>query len=171
VTEGGPALLDELGGPARPLSLLELAHVVGSLRWVELQAFARLGGEATSGALPPPLAVWASSASLAHAWRADQLLSLLPASTGLPSPEECTTAGGPAVEAFVGRLRAASASTATAAWYAELASAYERRAEFAHPAADGAAARTFVRLAADIRSGPLAGPSRAPVTPAAVREA
>ncbi len=160
MSEGGGALLDQLSGPCRALSLLESARVVGGLRWVELGAFASLGRAATSGGLPPELAVWASGASLAHAWRAGQLHSLLPVSAGLPSAAEATKPPGEDVAELVESLAPPSAATGSPSsgdgpalfrLYAALTAAYERRAEFAHPSADPPAVRVFVRLAADTR--------------------
>ncbi len=160
-------LLEALAGPARPLSLLESARALGGLRWVELASFELLGrlaaGGGDAGSLDASAAVWASGASLGHAWRANELERLLPVSVGLPSAAECTVAPGRLVEGFVGELarHVAAPGEGLACFYDLLVSAYEVRA--AHPleAADGAVVRTLGRLVADLRNAALPTPARA----------
>ena len=159
--------LANLGGPSRPLTLLESARVLGGLRWVELEAFKMLGAFAVSppgsgfgpGSGPgPEITQWASGSSLAHAWRATQLEELLPVAAGLPGAEECTTSPGLAAGQWLATLRAglvgvdAGAAESVPEHYGQLAAAYELRASNAHASADGPVLRTLERLSGDVRS-------------------
>lgn len=155
----GP-LLEELAGPPRSLSLIESGRVLGGLRWVELEAFRTLGQLAAEVKAPQggsELAVWASGSSLAHAWRAEQLESLLPVSAGLTGAEECTASPGSTVTDWVVSLVPAVCDGdiyspgGVQNWYTVLAGAYELRAAHPHPSADGAVIRSLRRLAADVR--------------------
>ncbi len=154
-------LLEALAGPARPLGLLESARVLGGLRWVELTSFELLGRLATGagegGPLDAATAVWASGASLGHAWRAHELERLLPVSAGLPSAAECTVAPGRLVEAFVEALarHVAVPGEGLASFYDLLVRAYEVRAVHPLEAADRAVVRTLGRLVADLRAAAL----------------
>jgi hypothetical protein len=158
-------LLDELAGPARPLSLLESAYVLGGLRWVELEGYSLLGIRSVAEANAPgagemQFALWAAASSFAHAWRAEQLLSLLPVSGGLPAAEVCTRSPGPrteeAIGAFAGEMsgpeRRAARYAALASWYAALVVAYERRSTFIQLSTDGPLVTTLLRVLADLRS-------------------
>jgi hypothetical protein len=162
-------LLEQLAGPRRPLSLLELGRVLGGLRWVELEAFRVLGerakvmpaepGEPGLAVHPgPALAMWASASSMAHAWRALQLEALLPVSVGLPTARECTGSPGPAATDWVASLGSAVAGTdddgrgVVVGWYGVLAEAYGLRVGNSHPSADGPVVRTLGRLGADVLS-------------------
>jgi hypothetical protein len=148
------ALLLELSGPDEILPLSALGPVLGGLRAVELSCFERLGqmacgapGNVDGGADDAAASVWASQASLGHAWRASQLEELLPVSVGLPSVAECTRMPGPLTEEFVGTLARAVAPS----WYRTLAQAYERRLAKLHPSADRYVARVLERLVEDVR--------------------
>ncbi|MHB8245709.1 MAG: hypothetical protein ACYDGN_10220 [Acidimicrobiales bacterium] len=155
-------LREELGGPARPLSLWETARVLGGLRWVELQGFEVFGRLGATAGVPasadePSVGVPASAASLAHAWRAAQIESLLPVSSGLPGADECTREPSPLVGEWVGGLRSATAApsdglaAAVRSWYGDLEAAYEARLAHVHPGADGPVQRILGRLLADLR--------------------
>jgi hypothetical protein len=141
------AVVAELSGPARPLTIEEMAFVLGGFRFVELSAFERLGRLASEErSLEPAVVTFASAASMAHAWRAAQLEELLPVSVGLPGVDECTRPQGPQSRHFVAELSLEGA----ASWYRTLAAAYRRRAGHAHPSADGPIIRVLRRLEADI---------------------
>jgi hypothetical protein len=71
------------------LNLPEASKYLGAVRAVELACFRRLG-ERARWLEPASCARWASSASLAHAWRASELEVLLPVSVGLPGADELT---------------------------------------------------------------------------------
>jgi hypothetical protein len=141
------AVVDELAGAVGPLPIERLAFVVGGLRWVEMRGFEVLGRLATGPEeIAPAARVWASSASLAHAWRAAQLEALLPVSVGLPRAEKCTRAPGPLTAQWCGRLGLEQASSLQAV----LAAAYARRAGDLRPGADDPVAGTLARLVADL---------------------
>ncbi len=138
---------------------------------MELEAFGTLGKFAVArqgAAGAPELAVWASGSSLAHAWRAEQLESLLPVSVGLRGADECTMSPGGVVSEWVaGLVRACSVGDGAPIvpggadnWYGLLAGAYERRAAYAHPSADGPIVRVLGRLAADVRCVAAEYPTR-----------
>ncbi|HLI45040.1 MAG TPA: hypothetical protein VKU92_11320 [Acidimicrobiales bacterium] len=133
------------------LSLLESARALGSLRWLELEGHARLGALAAGGSLPPRTAVWASGASLAHAWRAEQLRELLPVSAGLPGVDESTRAsasGGALARDLEVALRSAD-SGALSRWYRALSAVYAALSEGVGVAGGAPARRMLNRLAAD----------------------
>ena len=166
-------LWDELAGPRRPLFLVELAGVLGGLVYVELAGHERLGRLAASLARSGDAAgaVWASAASLAHAWRAAQLERLLPVSRGLPDAASVTVCPGPATAEWVERLELSNVDRLYAelsGFYAELSAAYARRLAFVHASADGPVVTTLERLVADLSRFAESSPagSRSQVTEA-----
>ena len=157
--------------PGRPLGLLESVAHLGRCRFVELAAYERLG--ALSGrCVDPAVGVFLSSASLAHAWRAEALEELLPVSEGLPGIAEATTSPGPlvdrALDACCGAAGAADGApepptsqlgvpgeqelvqALCGALYPAMLAGYGRRLEWCSPACDGPVARTLRRLVADL---------------------
>jgi hypothetical protein len=155
------------------LNLLDTSRKLGALRAVELTCFRRLG-ERAPGLVPASCARWAASASLAHAWRASLLESLLPVSTGLPGLEELTVLpenhlGDELARALPERDDGScSAGTApgsrdsppdtglqlvadvTGGLYPLLLAEYALRLELCTQAADGAVVRTIGRAVADL---------------------
>ncbi len=157
------------------MNLEDSVRQLGGWRAIELAAFARLG----AWALHEPddaAARWCASASLAHAWRAEQLAELLPVSVGLPSAEECTVRPpGPLSEALDRALPPAlepADGTRSAGppggdsppdggrelverlvggLYVLLGAAYAGRIEGARPASDGPVIRTITRVWFDLR--------------------
>jgi hypothetical protein len=143
-----------LAGPDRPLTLLESARVFGGLRHLELELFTQLGRRAPE-AQSPSVTVWASSASMAAAWRASLLEGLLPFSKGLPGLEESTRSAGPLTDAVLGRLEAAATDETLAAFvagelYPALLAAYGSRGDGLAPAADEPVRLALSRLTADL---------------------
>lgn len=171
----GDGIARELAGPDRPLSIVEMAGVLGRLCWVELQGF-RILGEMAAGAghLDPTSAVFSSSASMAHGWRACQLEALLPVSTGLPSPEEVTGPGGEAVAGFCEAMATWGAAgpeelyASASAWYHVLGDGYQLRAAQLRQESDGPISRALSRLIADVSAVARSIPRPSPVP---VREA
>jgi hypothetical protein len=158
-------LIAELSGPPRPLQLVEQAAVAGGLRYVELALFARLGRAAPElGAAA--LTVWASSASMRAAWRAEALEELLPVSVGLPTGEACTVPPGPMTAALVNEAETAAGWAADV--YEVLLAAYGIRLSNLSAAADPPFERVLTRLVADLDSERgalrrlLEGPGRSP---------
>ena len=78
------------------MNLHDSSRQLGSIRALELACF-RLLGERAPRLEPASFAVWAASASRAHAWRAALLEELLPVSAGLPGLEELTVLPGGAL--------------------------------------------------------------------------
>ncbi|MGH9298051.1 MAG: hypothetical protein ACRDZP_08770 [Acidimicrobiales bacterium] len=158
-----PGLLDVLAGPPRPLSLVELARVLGGLRWLELQGFERWGRLAIEP-WDKAVAGWASGASLAHAWRASQLEALLPVSVGLPSASQSTCPHSPELEETAAEtLPGDPVGPAPDGGKAErttpadplrllglLASAYRVRLAHPHQSADKPVLRVLSRLVSDV---------------------
>jgi hypothetical protein len=145
------ALAPVASGRAGQLSLIESAGALGSLRWLELEGHARLGALAAAGSLSPRTAVWASGASLAHAWRAAQLRELLPVSAGLPGVAESTqpAASGSALAHDLEVALLAADSSALSQWYRALSAAYSSLSAVAGEAGGAPARRVLNRLAAD----------------------
>lgn len=159
VAAGSPVadrLVDLLAGPAEPLGLVALAHVLGGVRYVELEAFRSLGQLSAEAGTKPAVAVRASGAALAHAWRARQLEALLPVSAGLPGAADVTLSPGPAVDALLGRLWAGDPEV-TAGLSVVLAATYRRRLAHPHPSAEPFVARTLGRLLHDVEERALEG--------------
>jgi hypothetical protein len=146
----------ELRGPDGPLTMVDIAGVIGAFRDVEMALFSWLGRAAGSLKAADDV-VWASSASLRAAWRAAQLEQLLPVSAGLPDAEPATASPGTAVAAALEALRALvppalpeAAGRLASAWYAALLDAYGSRLDRLAPAADGALERVLRRLVTDL---------------------
>ena len=148
------------------MNLLESAEALGALRGVELACFARLGERARRVAIPS-CALWAASASRAHAWRASLLEGLLPVSAGLPGLAELTVVpDGPLGVALARALPVGASAPVgregpdedgpsliadlTAHLYPLLLTGYLRRLEAATPAADGPVVRILGRAVADL---------------------
>ena len=147
-------LAAELAGPRRALTLVESAAVLGGLRHAELALFAVLGRRAPL-ATSSEVAVWSASASLAAAWRAAELASLLPVSKGLPGVEASTRSSGASTDAALAALAAAEGDRALVAWtadplYAALLQAYGSRADATAPAADLPVEVVLSRLVHDV---------------------
>jgi hypothetical protein len=138
-------------GRAGQLSLLESAGALGSLRWLEIEGHARLGALAAGASVSPRTAVWASGASLAHAWRATQLRELLPVSAGLPGVDESTqpAPSGAAVAQALEVAVLTRDSSALSQWYRALSAAYSALSAGVGEAAGAPARRMLNRLAAD----------------------
>jgi len=124
------------------------------MRHLELELFALLGRRAP-GVESPAVALWASSASMAAAWRASLLAGLLPVSKGLPGLEELTRSAGPLSDAALERLEAAAGDESFVAvvageLYPALLAAYGSRGDDLAPAADEPVRLGLSRLTADL---------------------
>lgn len=148
------------------MNLLESATELGRLRAAEIACFECLGALAPR-LRPAPFALFAASASRAHAWRAALVEELLPVSDGLPSAAELTVAGGLLSEglgllAGMGRDPSASGGpTADGArvvslvlerLYPELVAAYGSLLARCRPVSDGAVARNLRRALSDLEA-------------------
>ncbi len=145
-------LLAELSGPSRSGGLVEQARVLGGLAYVEWALFERLGGVAPL-LEDPAQTIWASSASLRAAWRAEALFSLLPVSVGLPGAKACTVSPGPNVDGALhlpAELGGGEALGRTATWYEALLAVYATRASQLSEASDGPLGRVLARLMRDL---------------------
>lgn len=147
----------------RPLPLLDSAAHLGGCRHVELGCFALIGRAAQAAGAP-----WAgflSGASLAHAWRASQLVELLPISVGLPDADAVTISPGAIADEALALLAGDPGDTPgtrpdgpalvaglVQALYPAMADGYRARFARCHPAPDAALARTLQRLLADLEA-------------------
>jgi len=152
------------------LKLLDSARYLGGLRAVELACFHRLGERAPRLA-EAACARWAASASLAHAWRASAVESLLPVSVGLPGLAELTVIPEGQLAEELDRalpelaLEPHSRSRDSLGddarllvaglcgrLYPLVRSEYSRRLELASLAADGPVIRVIGRVVADLEA-------------------
>jgi hypothetical protein len=150
---GAEELAESIAGPRRRVGIEEWAWTVGGFVYVELALFRLVGRAATSGE-PAGTAAWASGVSMRAAWRAEQLLHLLPVSVGLPSRETVTAAPSEAVAEAVEELESAGPEEVrrevSTIWLPALRSAYATRIALAEAPSDGPHALTLRRLVADL---------------------
>ena len=142
------------------MDLLESSRRLGALRAFELSCFRRLG-ELAPRLEPASCARWASSASLAHAWRASLLEGLLPVSAGLPGLSELTVCREGELVELLERVMPVRVGTdpldgreiageVLGELYPRLLREYAGVLERCEPASDGAVARSVRRAMADL---------------------
>jgi hypothetical protein len=144
-----------------PLTLLESIDLLGRYRYVELAAFAAIGGRATS-AEAPAVQRYLAGASLAHGWRARVVEERLPVSVGLPGTEACTRSPSPSVDRAIALAAEPGPDSSildclARGLYPAMAAAYRERIAAASPAPDGPVVRALGRIVADLEAVIAAG--------------
>jgi hypothetical protein len=150
--------MTELGRPDRPLTMEDMAGVIGAFRDVEMALFSWLGRIAPTLSSADEVG-WASGASLRAAWRAAQIEQLLPVSVGVPCACDTSASRRPALGACLEALEACTppngpgnVSGIVSHWYAALLQAYKGRLAHLSAAADGPLERVLQRLVADLEA-------------------
>ncbi len=136
-----------------PLTLNQLAVVLGRYRFVELILFETVG-RAVRACLDPSLTVVLSGASHAHAYRARQIEELLLVSAGLADAAVSTA---PADEAHRDALEKVDvldpkmlASCLVNLWYPLMADSYQQHLMRCNRVSDGSVRRLLLRLIFDL---------------------
>jgi hypothetical protein len=137
----------------RPLTVFELARVLGHYRYVEFALF-EIVGEAARVSSSPSLTVVLAEASRAHAYRATQIEERLLVSVGLPHVEDATGAPSPELDALLHGLETVAThqlvSSLVNVWYPAMISSYQEHVSHCGEASDGAVRRLLGRLIYDV---------------------
>lgn len=136
-----------------PLSIFELADLLGRYRFIELALFTVVG-EGARRADDASLCVALSGASHAHAYRADLIERQLLVSVGLPSVTESTRSPSPAHTELITTLRTVDSEELAVfvamVWYPMMLDVYQAHLENCGDPSDGPTRRMLGRIAFDL---------------------